>query len=666
MSTIGTDKSDMMIARWHRYLDGGVTKHHASVVVAVVTSGVAIGVRLALAPYLSDDRAVYLFGVAAVLVSASLCGTLSGVLSTVLVALAVNYIWIAPRREFGLQRWQDVLVLVIFLGVGLMISVLAGRLRRAKRCAELLAADEAAARLAAQQSEQRFRRIFEQGPLGMALVGLDRRIMDVNPMLCRMLGYGHEELIGRTVDSLTYPPDVEQSLVLVQQLNEGVIPNYSLVKRYLRKCGEPLWVIISVTVVRDASGRPAYSLGMVQDISERKRMELALERAKDEAEAANRAKDQFLAVLSHELRTPLSPVLLTASSMEADASLPGPVRENLHMIRQNVELEARLIDDLLDLTGIARGKISLHRTHVDVHAVINQALRMVQQDLLDNRLTVHTQLGAARSAVDGDPARLQQVFWNLLKNAVKFTPAGGEITIRTSNDGPPGHNGDTTQFAPSSILIEVQDTGVGIPEDVLPRLFRPFEQGPADVTHQYGGLGLGLAISRSIVELHDGQILASSEGANRGATFTVLLPLSPHPSLAPPPPIPYPAPSPRKRGPLHILLVEDHPATRRAMASILQALGHEICTAATLADALALAAAETFDLIISDLALPDGSGHDLMRQIKARGRSPHGVAVSGYGMPDDIRRSRDAGFDEHLTKPVSQEKIREVLSHVGA
>jgi signal transduction histidine kinase len=225
----------------------------------------------------------------------------------------------------------------------------------------------------------------------------------------------------------------------------------------------------------------------------------ALVRARLDAEAASDAKDNFLAALSHELRTPLTPVVMAAASLEADLSLPDSVRQELAILRRNVELEARLIDDLLDLTRIVQGKIELRSERVDAHAILGDALSLCRNNMSGKRLELVRALGASRFHVIGDPVRIEQILWNLLRNAVKFTPEGGGIMVRSYNQD-------------QSICISVNDTGIGIEAGAINRIFRPFEQADREITRQFGGLGLGLAISKKLAELQGGAIIAQSDG----------------------------------------------------------------------------------------------------------------------------------------------------------
>ncbi len=378
---------------------------------------------------------------------------------------------------------------------------------------------------------------------------------------------------------------------------------------------------------------------------------LAMEAARNQAEAANHSKDQFMATLSHELRTPLTPVLMVLASLEADAELPQQYRADIQLIRRNIELEARLIDDLLDLTRIARGKLSLHEQPVDVHALVDHIARSCREsETGSKRQALEVSLGAQRHHVLGDSARLAQIIWNLVRNAVKFTPEGGTIRIMTCNP------------SDDRLQIEVQDTGIGIDSEVLPRIFDAFEQGHHAVTRTFGGLGLGLAISKALVQMHGGRISVASPGKNRGATFTVELatmdaPLAHHGNS--------PGVRSSSQRPLSILLVEDHAATARVMARLLRGEQHDVHTASDVATAKAIASERRFDLVISDLGLPDGSGLELMQHLVAR-FNLQGIALSGYGMEEDLRQSRAAGFSEHLVKPVSIDQLCAAMHRVTA
>jgi signal transduction histidine kinase/CheY-like chemotaxis protein len=354
-------------------------------------------------------------------------------------------------------------------------------------------------------------------------------------------------------------------------------------------------------------------------------------------QAASAAKDQFLAVLSHELRTPLSPVFAILASLEHHPALPDDVRSDLAVMKRNLQLEARLIDDLLDLTRIVKGKAPLQKEVTDVHELIYAACQTCDPSIMRQQVRLELELAASLHHVFGDAARLQQVLWNLLSNAVKFTPLKGVVRIATA------------VADDRELCIRISDTGRGIETAVLESIFRPFEQGDHTVPALFGGLGLGLAISKSIVEAHGGEIRAESDGVGQGATFVIALPLADVTAKATPPQQCPDQDAARRR--VKILLVDDHADTRATLQRLLSRRGHEVITASNCEEALHEASNGTFDLVISDLGLPDGSGHDLMPRLRERGLA-RGIALSGFGMEADVERSRAVGFVAHLIKPL--------------
>lgn len=453
-----------------------------------------------------------------------------------------------------------------------------------------------------------------------------------------------------------HPDDLPRVVEEAQRcLDESRV--YEAEYRVLWPDGSVHWIEARGRPVCDSEGRATRMMGTVMDITGRKMAEDELkaarrsaEQAKAVAEQANRAKDHFFAVLSHELRTPLTPIVMAVSILERRPDLDPTIREMLEMVRRNIELESGLIDDLLDVSRIARGKIELTRSAVPLCSVIQRAVEVCKPDIEARRLHFGVDLGpAAPYWVNADVPRLQQVFWNLLKNAIKFTPHDGCVGIRCR----PGAQ---------CVVAEVNDSGIGIEPQALPRVFNAFEQVEQSITRQFGGLGLGLAICKALVELHGGTISAHSEGRDKGASFQVRLPLtSPvrqREIVAPA------APPSRTVRPLHILLVEDHGVTAKMMAMVLTAEGNTVETAGDMATAVELAEQHTFDLLLSDLGLPDGSGHDLLRQLRARGHKFPGIALTGYGQEQDIQRSHEAGFAAHLTKPASRDAVVEAIAAV--
>jgi PAS domain S-box-containing protein len=387
-----------------------------------------------------------------------------------------------------------------------------------------------------------------------------------------------------------------------------------------------------------------------RDVTEHKQAEENLRAAKTAAETANKAKDDFLAVLSHELRTPLTPALAAASYLAEHEHLPPELRDEVNAITRNVQLEARLIDDLLDLTRIARGKIELQLETVDVHSLLRDTTEIVKDDVGFKKLNLATDLRAQSHHVCADSVRIHQVFWNLLNNAVKFTPEGGSITIRTTKDDE------------GRCVVEVSDTGIGIEPRDQARIFNAFEQAERAITRHFGGLGLGLAISKTLVDLHGGTIAVESAGKDRGATFRVALAARQAPALAPKQSFTGNGALPAS---LQVLIVDDHAETLRVLSALLSKRGHKVSTADSLQRALALLDGTQFDVLISDIGLPDGDGHELIRAAKER-QALKGIALSGFGMEDDRRNSQESGFDYHLTKPIEFQRLESVLREIAS
>jgi PAS domain S-box-containing protein len=508
---------------------------------------------------------------------------------------------------------------------------------------------------ALRESEIRFRTLFESMDEGYCVIEMvfdehnnptDYRYLEVNPAFEKQTGIKNAR--GRLMREIA--PDHEQhwfdiyGRIALSGETFRFENTAAALQRHYEVCafrvGAPELRRVGV-VFNDITGR--------KNLERQRELLLSQEEAlRKEAEAAVRAKDHFLAALSHELRTPLSPVVLTIAAMESDPDLPVKFRKSVAMIRRNIELETRLIDDLLDLNRVTSGKMHMEVQPTHVHAVLAQAIQTCASETSGKKLNIQLDLQADNDLVDADPARLQQTFWNLLRNAAKFTPEGGSIFIHTENSG-------------GTVRFEMRDTGVGIEPEFLPRVFDAFEQGDTKITRQFGGLGLGLAICKAIMDRHGGAIRAHSDGPNTGATFTVELPVASateqevlavqplgHNSAA---------------GHLRVLLVEDHLDTREVLARLLGAADYTVKTASSVATALQLAAAERFDVVVSDLGLPDGTGYDLMKQL----RDSHGIkgiALSGYGMVQDQRRSREVGFLDHVVKPVNVSQLVAVIQRI--
>jgi signal transduction histidine kinase/ActR/RegA family two-component response regulator len=403
----------------------------------------------------------------------------------------------------------------------------------------------------------------------------------------------------------------------------------------------------------------------------------ALAASEEDLRLANKEKDNFFAVLSHELRTPLTPALAAVAMLQDDKTLPPNVRAELEMIRRNIEVEARLIDDLLDINRIVRGKLDLHRQVVNVRSLLEHALHNYCAGAAAKKnIRVSTEITATETHVFADSSRLTQVFWNLLQNACKFTPEGGAINVRVYNEY---RRIATNQPAPSQtadgslaeLIVQIRDTGMGIRAETLPRIFNAFEQGARSRNRVFGGLGLGLSISRAIMEMHGGSITASSEGKDKGATFTIRLhtvkPVITGHAERPPAVSPEQIPT----RPMCVLVVEDHLDTAEQFARLLRRSGHEVICARSIREAQKYAMmtpapdrACASDILISDLDLPDGSGRDLMRNLGKR-YPIRGIAISGHGMKEDIESSIAAGFSDHITKPVDWQELKTAIQKIA-
>jgi PAS domain S-box-containing protein len=491
------------------------------------------------------------------------------------------------------------------------------------------------------QNQSLFSTIIEQAPGGVYVVDEQFRTMKVNA-LARPTFAAAEPVIGRDfreVMHILWGPEVGGELadIFRNTLDTGeryVSPRFAAHRTDLGADKAYDWEVQRLILPNGKYGAVCY----FSDVTAQYELENALRIAKEAAEAANQSKDHFLAVLSHELRTPLTPVLMTVAALENDGQLPADVLEDLAMIKRNVELETKLIDDLLDLSRITSGKIELKMERIDLNETVRQVCGICGPQLNDQNVRLESDLAENAGFIEADTARLQQVLWNIIKNAVKFTPSGSWIRISTA------------RLSSDLCEVRVTDSGIGIHPDVLPRIFNAFEQGDAQITRQFGGLGLGLAISRALVELLGGRIRAESEGTGLGATFIVELPGTAATTVSDAHGAAYEE-SAATSG-VRLLLVEDHRDTAQMLSRLLRSAGFTVAVASDVASAIAAFGKDRFDVLISDLGLPDGDGFEIMRAIRCMRIVP-GIAMSGYGMEDDLRRSTEAGFTEHLVKPIS-------------
>jgi PAS domain S-box-containing protein len=490
---------------------------------------------------------------------------------------------------------------------------------------------------------QHYSELFEHAHLAFITVDTVGTIKNLNRAAVALVDVDRVHAIGRPLSTSVQPDDRQRLRDHLRAARAGSAPERCDV-RLNSRAAAPIPVRLCT---RRSEAQDGEFVVALFDLRERHAAEAERDRlaqAEREARAANHAKDTFIAMLSHELRTPLTPVLAASSALSESEELPEDLRKTLAIIRRNVATEVQLIDDLLDLTRITHGKMRVNKEPVDLHRVVRDAIGAAQRDARHGELELRFELEAALSWVTGDATRLQQVFNNLLRNAIKFTPAGGRIEIRSWNRD-------------EKLLVEVSDNGRGIETDTLPRLFQPFEQALQESMGSAKGLGLGLPICRGILEQHQATIAASSPGLGRGARFIIEIASTAAPTTrpklasAPPPP-------PSRT--LRVLLVEDHEDTAEIFERLLRRVGYAVHVANSVQSALAVEL-DTFDLLLSDVGLSDGSGLDLMRAFRKAG-DVKGIALSGYGTEDDVRASKAAGFAVHLTKPVD---FKELLAAIA-
>ncbi len=499
-------------------------------------------------------------------------------------------------------------------------------------------------------SEEQFRLLVERvDEYAIYLLDPTGHVVTWNAGAQRIKQFSADEIIGKNFACFYTAEDVAAGRPqrnLAEALRLGHIRDQGL---RVRKDGTTFYADVVITALRGDDGEVRGFSKVTRDMSDQVRAR-EVEAEKIAAIKANQAKDEFLARLSHELRTPLTPALAAASFIvENIAEVPKKFTDDIHMIRRNVQLEARLIDDLLDLTRISTGKIELHEQHVDAHAVVRDALLIARSDIHRKSLKVTTDWSAEEHHVWADPIRLEQIFWNLINNAVKFTGVGGEISLQTWNDK--GH-----------FVFAITDTGIGIEAGRQDSLFKAFEQGERGMSRRFGGLGLGLAICKNLVELHGGAISVSSRGRGLGTTGTVTLK---YVSGAEQESEDVEAKRVEPERGLKLLLVEDHDDTRRVLARLLTHFGYEVTLSGSVAEALDAFRSQRFDAILSDIGLPDGTGYQIMAEAQRAVGKIRGVALTGFGMSEDVRRSKEAGFEFHLTKPVDVAELRTVLRKLG-
>ncbi|HEX9919205.1 MAG TPA: ATP-binding protein, partial [Pyrinomonadaceae bacterium] len=429
--------------------------------------------------------------------------------------------------------------------------------------------------------------------------------------------------------------------------------------------GEVVWVCGPGVLVNQASDEQRRFAGITQNITGRKRAERERERLLRDAQEANRLKDEFLATLSHELRTPLTAILGWSRLLQTSDFDKVATARALHTIERNAQAQAQLIDDLLDTSRIITGKLRLDVRAVDLESVVMSAIETARPVAEAKGIRLQTIFDTRVGPISGDPDRLQQVVWNLLSNAIKFTPQGGRVQVRLER-------------VYSHVEITVADTGRGIAAEFLPHVFDRFRQADQTTTRAHGGLGLGLAIVRQLVELHGGSVHVESEGEGRGTTFTVSLPLLPL-RQEPASDVPRIHPAglssnveldcPPELTGLRVLVVDDEPDTRELVAAVLNSCGAQVIQAATAAEALEQIERTRADVLITDIGMPEEDGFSLLARIRElppeRGGGIPAAALTAYARSEDRVRALRAGFQMHVTKPVEPAELITVVANLA-
>jgi PAS domain S-box-containing protein len=561
----------------------------------------------------------------------------------------------------------------------------------------------------------RYQTLVEQIPAVVFLAFLDRGIGEayVSPQIETILGFSQEEWLNDPVQwyRQIHPDDKARWSIEAAQMFLSGQPLRS-VYRVIARDGHLVWFHCEAKMVRRDDGRPWFIHGVAFDITELKEAEAALQKAHDElelrvqertqeladavaglkqeiverkrveqeravilareqaarqqAEIANRIKDEFLATVSHELRTPLNSILGWAVLLRSPAAEKFDSNHALEVIERNARAQTQLIDDLLDVSRIITGKLRLDLRPIELVQIVRSSVETVRPASEAKNVSIETNFGPGAVPVSGDPARLQQVLWNLLTNAVRFTPPGGRITVEVDLLG--GH-----------VQTIIKDTGIGIPAEFLPYVFDRFRQADGSLTRQQGGLGLGLAIVRHMVELHGGTVEAHSEGTGLGATFRVILPvldktLTQKTKREEPPFGTVSARNRSKQGPrlngLRILVVDDEADALEMVATALRSSGGEVVTADSSQAALEALSQAKYDVLISDLQMPGEHGYELLRKIRAleehEGDRILAIALSAHGRAEDRKRSLETGFRAHITKPVEPSELVSLVASLVA
>jgi PAS domain S-box-containing protein len=630
--------------------------------IPLLAVAVAAALRVVLEPVWGPRLPFFTF-YPAVMLSAWCCGLGAGLLATLGSALVIHVLWLpdvfASRDPVDLG---EALALGLFVGTGVAISWASEWAHRARRRLEATTAAE-------RRLLQERMALLECAAQGLFGVDREGRCTFINRACAQMLGWRPSDVLGRDMHELLHPrrpdgrPYPRQGCAISRALELGAAAFVS---------DEPVWRRDGTSFPAEYAAQPLVVDGQVvgsivglTDLTQRRRDEAEIRRlldaeraARADAEAANRGKDEFLAVLSHELRTPLTAMLGWIALLRPGRLPADRTRYALDVIERNARMQAQLINDLLDVSRIVAGKMELQRQAVDLAGVVLRGVESAQREAEAKRLHVATRIDPAAGPVVGDATRLEQVVANIMANAIKFTPMEGHIRVTLDR-----HRGRAR--------LQVADSGPGIAPDVLPHVFERFRQAESSSRRRHEGLGLGLAIVRHLVETHGGTVRAEN-AAEGGAVLTVELPLHAAPALTVPASAagdPVETAAVRLDG-LAVLLVEDHADSRETIALTLEGCGAGVTAVPAVADALAVLRERAVDVLVSDLGMPGADGFDLIRRVRwqeDRGGRPRlpAVALTAYASAEDRERALAAGYDAHVPKPVDAGELSAVLGRLA-
>ena len=609
----------------------------ASLLAVVATAG-AVSLRALLTPWLGYELP-YITFFGAVMAAAWYGGMYPGLLATVLSAVATLFWFVTPAWSVRLTEPSHIIGFVLFVLTGALMSVAAERLLSARQQIEALRARDHSERSAADRARALLAAVVESSEDAILTKSLQGTILSWNAGAEQMFGYPASEAVGSHV-RLIVPAgrrDEEADILTRVSRGERVLPFET---ERVAKNGTVLDVSVTLSPIRGDSGAIIGASSIARDIGARKALEGSLR-------DADRRKDDFLAVLAHELRNPLAPVRSSVALLKLGASTTsvGPVAD---VIDRQTRHMARLLDDLLDVSRITRGRLELRRERVGLQEVIDAALETTRPMFDTAGQSVAVTLPTPPVILDGDPVRLAQVFANILSNASKYSDRGARVAVEAT-------------AVPGEVVVRVIDEGIGIDPPMLRRVFEMFSQASQTVNRAQGGLGIGLALVRGLVDLHGGRVTAESAGPGRGSCFTVTLPVTERRS------------TPRWRaGGLHC---RDRTGAGRgrnrdgadSLALVLRAHGYTVRTAYTGEEALAIAGGFQPGAILLDLGMPGLDGYATARRLRAAPASPSPflVAVTGWGQDRDRRLTTEAGFDAHLVKPVDVDDLTALLHRFG-